>query len=66
MPARYSDRVACFNVVYITSNLPLEKQYVKIQKDAPSVWKAFLRRISVVVEFHKDGSTTERKLNDDE
>ena len=31
LPARYSDKVACFTKVYITSNLPLNRQYETVQ-----------------------------------
>lgn len=61
LPARYSDRVACFSTVYITSNLPLEQQYVMEQMEHPETWKAFLRRIHKVVEYRADGSTVEHK-----
>ena len=62
LPARYSDRVACFSRVYITSNLPLEQQYVMEQMERPETWKAFLRRISKVVEYRADGSISEREV----
>ena len=59
LPARYSDRVACYTKVYITSNLPLEKQYLDIQRTKPETWKALLRRIHHIYEFRDDGSTHE-------
>lgn len=59
LPARYSDKVACFTQVYITSNLSLEEQYLDIQKSYPRQWKAFLRRIHCVIEFKEDGTTIE-------
>lgn len=62
LPARYSDRVACFTTVYITSNLPLEQQYVMEQMEHPETWKAFLRRIHTVVEYRADGSISEREV----
>lgn len=31
LPARYSDKVACYETVYITSNIALEEQYKDIQ-----------------------------------
>ena len=61
LPARYNDRVACYTKVYITSNLPLEKQYQSVQWEKPETWRAFLRRIHNVTEFLPDGSTIERK-----
>lgn len=53
LPARYNDRVACYTTVYITSNLPLEQQYMDIQRNKLETWRAFLRRINKVVEFRK-------------
>ncbi len=50
LPARYTDRVACFTKVYITSNLPLSGQYMNEQTRAKPVWEAFLRRITEVRE----------------
>ena len=53
LPARYRDRVACFDTVYITSNIPLEQQYQEIQRKELETWHAFLRRIHKVVEFRR-------------
>ncbi len=60
LPARYSDRVACYTTVYITSNIPLEEQYREVQRRKPEVWQAFLRRIHVVREYHRDGTVQEK------
>lgn len=48
LPARFSNKYACYDTVYIISNWELEKQYSELQKDDISSWKAFLRRISEV------------------
>ena len=61
LPSRYSDRVACYTTGYITSNLPLEKQYHTEQWDRPETWRAFLRRIHAVIEYLPDGSTIVKK-----
>lgn len=61
LPARYNDKTACYTKVYITSNLPLEKQYRDEQWDRPETWRAFLRRIQNVIEYLPDGSTVQRK-----
>ena len=61
LPARYSDRMACYTTVYITSNLPLEEQYRSAQEYKPETWRAFLRRIHHVVEYLPDGSTVIHK-----
>lgn len=59
LPARYNDRTACYTKVYITSNLPLEKQYRMEQIDRPETWQAFLRRIHNVTQYMADGSVWE-------
>lgn len=59
LPARYNDRVACFTTVYITSNLPLEKQYWEVQHHSPETWRAFMRRIHHVIQYAPDGSVQE-------
>ena len=59
LPARYSDKVGCYTKVYITSNIPLDQQYDFIQHNQAEVWKAFLRRISKIIELKADGSTVE-------
>ena len=61
LPARYSDRMACYTTVYITSNLPLEEQYRSAQEYKPETWRAFLRLIHHVVEYLPDGSTVIHK-----
>lgn len=61
LPARYTDRVACFTKVYITSNLPIEAQYLREQKMKSEVWRAFRRRVHRVLEFTKDGTVIERR-----
>ena len=44
LPCRYGDKVACFTIVYIVSNIPIEKQYPNLQLEEPETWCAFLRR----------------------
>ena len=61
LPARYNDKTACYTTVYITSNLPLEKQYRGEQWDRPETWRAFLRRIHNIIEFLPDGTTVQKK-----
>ena len=50
LPCRYADKVACFDTVYVISNIPLEEQYPNIQRDEPETWKALLRRFDSVTE----------------
>lgn len=45
LPCRFADTQACFTKVYFTTNIPLDKQYINIQRDEIESYKAFLRRI---------------------
>ena len=58
--ARYSDRVACYNKVYIISNLSLDDQYVNIQNEKPSQYKALCRRIHNIVKFAEHSICVEK------
>lgn len=59
LPARYNDRTACYTKVYITSNRPLNEQYIDVRRYRTETWNAFLRRIHHVFEYHADGTVTE-------
>lgn len=59
LPARYSDRIACYKNVYIISNLPLELQYTDVQAFDVKTWNAFIRRISSIKEFKPNGIIVE-------
>ena len=59
LPARYNDRTACYTKVYITSNRPLNEQYIDVRRYRAETWNAFLRRIHHVFEYHADGTVTE-------
>lgn len=61
LPARYSDKVACYTKVYLISNIPLGQQYSNIQQDEPKSFDAFLRRIGKVYHFH-DGIIEREKI----
>ena len=51
LPARYTDRVACFTEVYITSNAPLDAHYNDWRGKSLETYNAFLRRISDVTHY---------------
>lgn len=55
LPARYANRQACFEKVYIISNIDLTEQYPNVQTNEPATWEAFLRRIHRVIEYRKAG-----------
>ncbi len=59
LPARYSNRVACYTKVYIISNLCLSKQYVDEQYDSPATFAALLRRIQKVIHYTGPGEFQE-------
>ena len=59
LAARYSNKYACFDTVYIISNWSLEQQYEYVQQENKESWLAFLRRIHKVVVYHKDKTFTE-------
>ena len=48
LPARYNNRQACYNYVYIVSNWRLEDQYHNVKIEQPETYQAFLRRIKKV------------------
>ena len=50
---RHYNRVACYDTVYIVSNLSLKEQYTNIQQNEPKTWTAFCRRITAVYDFDK-------------
>ena len=58
LPCRYSDRVACYTVVFIISNIDLRLQYDTHQRLEQESWFAFLRRIHKVKVFHDNKETT--------
>ncbi len=58
LPARFSNKYACYNKVYIISNWSLEQQYKEIQTEDKKTWAAFLRRIKKVMVYTKEKVTT--------
>lgn len=48
LPARYNNRQACYNFVYIVSNWKLDDQYHNIRLEQEDTWNAFIRRIHKV------------------
>lgn len=58
LPARYNNKYACYDKVYIISNWKLEKQYSELQKNDMESWNAFLRRIRQVRIYSKSGIKT--------
>ena len=63
LPARFNDKVACYDTVYITSNIPLNEQYKDVQHYKPETWKAFLRRINFLIEYTDFNVYTTTEIN---
>lgn len=51
LPARFSNRTACFSEVYIISNLPLDRLYNLERQSSPEVYNAFIARIQNIIKF---------------
>ena len=51
LPARYANRTACFDEVYIVSNLPLDRLYTFEKQSTPEVYNAFIQRIKNIIHF---------------
>ena len=64
LPARYQNKQACYEMVYIISNLNLLEQYAWEQINQPAVWAAFIRRIHKVMHFMSDGTRHEYATQD--
>lgn len=62
LPCRYANKIACYEKVYIISNLKLQDQYRYIQVDKPEQYKAFLRRIHQIIRFDKESKQHIEKL----
>ena len=54
LSARYANKYACYNKVFIISNWKLEKQYEELRKDDLQSWRAFLRRIHKIKIYKTD------------
>lgn len=63
LPARFNDKVACYDTVYITSNISLSEQYSEVQHYKPETWKAFIRRINFLVEYTDVNTYTVTEIN---
>lgn len=64
LPARYNNKQACYDKVFIVSNLDLCEQYRQERLYQNSVWQAFIRRIHKVIHFMPDGSRKEYETQD--
>lgn len=64
LPARYNNRQACYNFVYIVSNWKLEDQYHNIRLEQMETWNALIRRIHKVRIYTAPGEWQEYDTTD--
>ncbi len=64
LPARYSNKQACYERVFIISNLDLREQYTNEHEYQPEVWAAFIRRIHKVIRYYPDKTKYEYNTKD--
>lgn len=67
LPARYTQKIACYTTVYIISNWDFDNQYDNVKNDNPATYDAWVRRVSKILDFDEDGDikeyTTDEYLN---
>lgn len=51
LPARFANRTACYDTVYIVSNLKLSQLYTNAQHQYPEIYNSFVKRIKNVIRF---------------
>ena len=49
--SRQRSHTACFDEVYIVSNLPLDRLYTFEKQSTPEVYDAFIQRIKTIIKF---------------
>ena len=59
LPARYADKIACYDKVFIVSNIPPSEQYKNIQVEQPQSWNALVRRIHRITQFTRNAPFSE-------
>lgn len=64
LSARFYNKWAAYDEVWIISNLKLEEMYPAVQQSAPEQWQAFLRRIHHYYEMGEDRTMVELKKPD--
>ncbi len=65
LPARFTDKIACFTKAYIVSNIDLDKQYPNIQNDDVLSWNAFIRRLNSIKKFVRNNENLPFTSNDE-
>ncbi|MCI2046217.1 MAG: hypothetical protein LKJ90_00665 [Faecalibacterium sp.] len=58
LPARFSDKPACYRTMYIVSSIPPEQQYN--DRECAELQERFLRRIDTIITIDDTGTITEQ------
>ena len=66
LPARFSNKITCYNRLFIISNIPPSSQYSNYKVEEPETYKAFNRRIHHVVHLTKEKCTVEKSRDIEE
>lgn len=64
LQARYNNKYACYNKVFICTNWKLEKQYSDFQHSDAESWSAFLRRIHKIKKYSENDIITFNSVTD--
>ena len=54
LSSRYNNKVACFDTIFIISNIPPSSQYTKTKEEEPETYKAFNERLHHVIYLTKE------------
>ncbi|MBE6914211.1 MAG: replication protein [Ruminococcaceae bacterium] len=65
LPCRYANKWAAYDTVYILSTSPLSDQYRDEQFSDPAVWRAFLRRLTSIIQYLPDNQRAYYKVDSD-
>lgn len=63
LPSRYNNKVACYDKVFIISNIGLDKQFPKTREEEPETFRAFLRRINHIYYKNSLGTLIRQKVD---
>lgn len=64
LPNRFQNKTACYTKVYLTSNVPFEKNYWHVQKDDPKTWEAFCNRFTGGIKVVKKDTKGEKVITE--
>lgn len=51
LPHRYNNKFACYTIVYVISNIPIDRQFLEEKDYEPESWDAFVARFDAIMHF---------------